>query len=220
MKSLIPRIARYCCHNSNRVPLVTNKAPNFQGQIYNPTTKNFEEVSLDNYKGKYLLLTFYPLDFTFVCPTEIVALNNLREEFKKRNCELLCCSIDSHFAHKAWCETDKKNGGFEDKLKLNLLSDMNKDISKDYGVLLKSGISLRGTFLIDPNQVVRHQTVNDLPVGRNMEEFLRLIDAFEFHDKNGDVCPANWKKKGDPTMKGSHTEQETKEYWEKHFESK
>jgi len=158
--------------------------------LYNPKTKGFENISLSDYKGKYVLLTFYPLDFTFVCPTEIVALSNLIEEFDKRNCVVICVSTDSQFSHKAWCETSKENGGFNNTLKVPLLSDFKKTISRDYGVLLEDGVALRGTFLIDTKQIVRHSTINDLPVGRNMDEFLRIIDAFEYTEKFGDVCPA------------------------------
>ena len=187
-------------------PLVTSHAPDFKGTLYDPLTQSFKEVQLSDYKGKYLLLTFYPLDFTFVCPTEIVALSNLKAEFTKRNCEVICISTDSHFSHKAWCETPRIHGGFENSLEVPLLSDFLKKISSDYGVLLEDGVALRGSFLIDPEQKVRHATINDLPVGRNMDEFLRIIDAFDYVKVNGEVCPAQWKKVGDPTMKANHDE--------------
>ena len=194
---------------------VSKAAPNFKGKIYSCTKKAFDDVNLAQYKGKYLLLSFYPLDFTFVCPTEIIEINRLRPEFNKRNCEVLMCSTDSHFSHKAWAETPTDKGGFDNKLQLDLLSDFSKSISRDYGVLVEeAGLALRGSFLIDPNQVLRHVTINDLPVGRNMEEYLRLIDAFDFVEKNGEVCPATWKKKGDPTMKANHEDELTKNYFE------
>ena len=174
---------------------VSKAAPHFQGKIFSCAKKTFEEVNLTQYKGKYLLLSFYPLDFTFVCPTEILELNKLKSEFEKRNCNLLMCSTDSHFSHKAWAETPEDKGGFNNKLELDLLSDFTKNISRDYGVLVEeAGLALRGSFLIDPNQVLRHQSINDLPVGRNMQEYLRLIDAFEFVAKNGEVCPAQNRK--------------------------
>lgn len=199
-------------------PLVANAAPFFKGTLYNPLKKAFENVSLHDFKGKFLLLNFYPLDFTFVCPTEIVALSNLKKEFEKRNCEVLCCSCDSHFSHKAWCETPKEHGGFNNSLQISLLADFNKTIARDYGVLLEGGVALRGSFLIDPKQVIRHSTVNDLPIGRNMEEFLRLVDAVDFVDKNGEVCPAQWKKQGDPTMKADHDSNKTKSFFKNHFD--
>lgn len=201
-------------------PFVTSPAPHFKSSAYDPVTKSIVQLDLNDFKGKYVLLTFYPLDFTFVCPTEIVALSNLKEEFSKRNCEVICCSTDSVYSHKTWCEIPKSHGGFDNTLKITLLSDFQKTISRDYGVLNEEGLSLRGTFLIDTDQIVRHATINDLPVGRNMEEFLRVIDAFEFVKENGEVCPAQWKKKGDPTMKGDHNEGKTKEYFEKFFEVK
>ena len=198
--------------------LVSKTAPYFKGKVYSGAKKTFEDVNLTQFKGKYLLLSFYPLDFTFVCPTEILEINKLKPEFEKRNCNVLMCSTDSHFSHKAWVETPKEKGGFGNELQIDLLSDFTKEISSDYGVLLEeSGVALRGSFLIDPDQVLRHSTINDLPVGRNMDEYLRLIDAFDFVAKHGEVCPAKWKKPGDPTMKGSHEAKETQEYWKKHF---
>lgn len=131
------------------------------------------------------------MDFTFVCPTEIIAFSDRIKEFEQLNCSVVGVSVDSHFSHLAWCNTDRKKGGIGN-IKYPLLSDLTKQISKDYGVLLDSGISLRGLFIIDPNSVVRQITVNDLPVGRSVDETLRLIKAFQFTDQHGEVCPANW----------------------------
>ena len=197
---------------------VSKLAPQFQAKAYSPAARGFVDLSLDSFKGRYLLLNFYPLDFTFVCPTELVELSRLAPQFAERNCTVIACSTDSHFSHKAWAETPQNQGGLQGNLQIDLLSDFNKTISRDYGVLLEdAGLALRGSFLIDPEQMLRHSVINDLPVGRNIEEFLRVIDAFEFVKQNGEVCPAQWKKKGDPTMKGSHEDEKTKENWNKHF---
>ena len=193
-------------------------APKFAGKGYSPTQKKFIDIALENYKGKYLLLNFYPFDFTFVCPTEIKALDKLKGEFSKRNCELLVASCDSHYAHKAFVDTKTELGGFNGELHLNLLSDFSKKISADYGVLDPDHhFSHRGTFLIDPEQRVRHISVTDSNVGRNMEEFVRLVEAFDFSAKHGDVCPANWKKTGDPTLTNSHADEKTKSFWKNSF---
>ena len=139
-----------------------------------------------------MVLFFYPLDFTFVCPTEIVAFSEQIEEFKKINTEVIGVSTDSHFSHLAWINTPRKSGGLGG-LKYPLLSDFNKKIAKDYGVLIENaGIALRGLFVIDPTGTVRQITINDLPVGRSVEETLRLVKAFQFVEKHGEVCPANW----------------------------
>lgn len=167
---------------------------------------------LDDFKGKYLVLFFYPLDFTFVCPTEIVAFSDKANEFHDVNCEVVAVSVDSHFSHLAWINTPRKNGGLG-HMNITLLSDITKQISRDYGVLLESaGIALRGLFIIDPNGVVKHLSVNDLPVGRSVEETLRLVKAFQFVETHGEVCPANWTPES-PTIKPSPTA--SKEYFEK-----
>jgi peroxiredoxin 3 len=137
------------------------------------------------------VLFFYPLDFTFVCPTEIIAFSDRIKEFKDLNTEVVGVSVDSHFSHLAWTNLPRKQGGIG-KIEYPLLADLTKQVSQDYGVLLDAGISLRGLFIIDPNQVVRQVTINDLPVGRSVDETLRLIKAFQFVDKHGEVCPANW----------------------------
>ncbi|KAI1278097.1 Thioredoxin-dependent peroxide reductase, mitochondrial [Halotydeus destructor] len=176
---------------------VQKPAPDFKGQAV--VGNAFKEIKLSDYKGKYLVLFFYPLDFTFVCPTEIIAFSDRADEFKALNTELVAVSVDSHFSHLAWCNQERKSGGLG-PMKIPILSDLSKNISRDYGVLLDdAGIALRGLFLIDPNGVVRHITINDLPVGRSVDETLRVINAFQFVEKHGEVCPANWKP-NEPTI--------------------
>lgn len=178
--------------------LVTKPAPAFKATAL--VQGKFQEVSLDDYKDKYLCLFFYPLDFTFVCPTEITAFNDSNSAFADLNCGLVACSIDSHFSHLAWTNIPRKQGGLGD-MDIPILADIDKSIARNYGVLLEQpGIALRGLFIIDKNGVVRHQTVNDLPVGRNVEEALRVVKAFQFVEEHGEVCPANWNQ-GSKTMK-------------------
>nr|AFP33291.1 peroxiredoxin-3 [Dugesia japonica] len=183
---------------------VQQPAPDFKGTAV--VNNDFKEINLSQFKGKYLVLFFYPLDFTFVCPTEIISFSDRIEEFKTLNAELIGVSTDSHFSHLAWINASRKSGGLGG-LKYPLLSDFNKQISKDYGVLLESaGIALRGLFLIDKAGIVRHITINDLPVGRSIDEVLRLIKAFQFVETHGEVCPANWKENSltiKPDPKGS-----------------
>ena len=174
--------------------------------------EQFKSISLADYQGKYVCLFFYPLDFTFVCPTEIIAFSEKAAEFEKRNCQLLGVSVDSHFSHLAWIKTPRVDGGLGN-LKYPLVSDLTKKISRDYGVLLEdAGVALRGLFLIDTKGIVRHLLINDLPLGRSTDEALRVLDALQFVEKHGEVCPANWQPgamsmKADP--KGS------KEYFSK-----
>ncbi|TNM85992.1 hypothetical protein fugu_008263 [Takifugu bimaculatus] len=157
----------------------------------------FKELKLSDYRGKYVVFFFYPLDFTFVCPTEIVAFSNRVEDFRNINCEVIGCSIDSHFTHLAWINTPRKEGGLGE-MKIPLVADLTKKISKDYGVLKEDdGIAYRGLFVIDDKGVLRQITINDLPVGRSVDETLRLVQAFQFTDKNGEVCPAGWKPGSD-----------------------
>ena len=173
--------------------LVGKKAPDFTAQaVVNGT--DFKEVSLSSYAGKNVLLFFYPLDFTFVCPTELHAFQDKLEEFKSRNTEVIGVSIDSAHSHLAWLNTDKADGGIKG-VTYPVVSDVMKPITRDYDVMVDgAGIAYRGAFLIDTNGMVRHQTVNDLPLGRNVDEYLRLIDALDFHNEHGEVCPANWEK--------------------------
>ena len=154
---------------------VTMPAPEFKGMAWD---NGMKEISLEDYKGKYVVLFFYPLDFTFVCPTEIVAFSEAAENFAKNNCQLIACSVDSHFTHMAWAEKPRSEGGLA-PMKIPMLSDLSKQISKDYGVITPDDkISFRGTYIIDGKGVLRHSSINDLPVGRNPEETLRLVQAF------------------------------------------
>lgn len=178
--------------------MVTKEAPEFKAQAVMPDN-TFGEVELSSYRGKYVLLFFYPLDFTFVCPSEILAFNSALEEFGKKNCEVLAVSVDSIYTHFAWKQTPVKEGGIGN-IQFPMISDLDKKISVDYGVLLPGGVSLRGLFLIDKEGVIRHMVVNDLPLGRNVDEAIRMVDALQFHEIHGDVCPANWKP-GEEGMK-------------------
>ena len=191
--------------------LVAKPAPEFTAQAVMPDG-SFKEIKLSDYKGKYVILFFYPLDFTFVCPTEIIAFSEKMDEFKKRNTEVLGVSIDSHFSHLAWRNTDRKQGGLGD-IQYPLVADVNKKITYDYGVMHEAGIAFRGLFLIDANGIVQHQLINNLPIGRNIDEALRMVDALQFHEKNGEVCPANWSE-GSDGMKADPTG--SKEYFQKH----
>jgi peroxiredoxin (alkyl hydroperoxide reductase subunit C) len=179
--------------------LVTKKAPDFEAEAVMPDN-SFETLSLSSFRGsKYVVVFFYPLDFTFVCPSEILAFNRQVEDFKSKNCELLGISVDSVYTHLAWKNTPVNQGGIG-AVKFPLISDISKSISDDYGVLLEDGVSLRGLFLIDKEGIVRHQLINDLPLGRNVDEALRVIDALQFHETHGEVCPANWRP-GEDAMK-------------------
>ncbi|HSX03187.1 MAG TPA: peroxiredoxin [Rhabdochlamydiaceae bacterium] len=184
--------------------LVGKQAPDFVAKavIKNKIVDGF---SLKSTLGKYCILFFYPLDFTFVCPTEIHAFQGNLEEFKKRECEVIGCSVDSCYAHLAWAECPKSKGGIEG-VEFPLISDLNKEIARKFHVLKEEdGISYRGLFLIDKEGVIRHQQVNDLPIGRNVGEVIRLLDALIHYEKNGEVCPANWEvgeKSLEPTQEG------------------
>jgi peroxiredoxin (alkyl hydroperoxide reductase subunit C) len=178
--------------------LVTKQAPDFKATAV-MEDGSFKEISLSDYKGKQVLLYFYPLDFTFVCPSEIIAFNKAVGEFNERGVQLLGCSIDSQFSHFAWRNTPIEKGGIGE-IDYPLIADVTKSIARDYGVLINDAVALRGLFLIDAEGVVRHSTINDLPLGRNVDEALRVVDALQFHTEHGEVCPANWKK-GDEAMK-------------------
>lgn len=172
--------------------LVGKKAPNFTAKavVNGEIVDNF---SLSDLEGKYVVFFFYPLDFTFVCPTELHAFQEKLEEFKKRNAELVACSVDSWFSHAAWLNIPREKGGIQ-SVSYPLVSDIMKSISRDYGVLKEdAGIAYRGLFLIDRQGIVRHQLINDLPLGRCVDEVIRLLDALIFHEQHGEVCPANWK---------------------------
>ncbi|MBI3018048.1 MAG: peroxiredoxin [Deltaproteobacteria bacterium] len=189
--------------------LVQKPAPEFKGQAV--VGKEFKEVKLSDYKGKWVVLFFYPLDFTFVCPTEITAFSDNYAKFKELNAEVIGVSVDSHFSHLAWVNTPRKEGGLGE-LRYPLLSDLSKNIARDYGVLLDAGIALRGLFIINPEGVVQYTVVHDLGVGRSVEETLRVLSAFQQVKKTGEVCPANWTP-GKETMKPSPTA--SKQYFSK-----
>ena len=178
--------------------LVGKKAPEFKAPAV--VNGDFKDISLSDYKGKYVLLFFYPLDFTFVCPTEMHAFQDKLDAFKKANTEVIGVSVDSKFSHHAWVKQPRAEGGIQG-VTYPIVSDINKTISRDYDVLIPdAGIALRGAFLIDKSGVVQHQTVNALPLGRNIDEFLRLTEALQFTEQHGEVCPANWNK-GAKSMK-------------------
>ncbi len=173
--------------------LVTKPAPEIKAEAI-AADNQFVELNLSDYKGKYVILFFYPMDFTFVCPTEIIAFDKKLEEFKKRETEVIGVSVDSKYTHFAWKNTAVDKGGIG-PIKYPLVADLNKKISRDYGVLLEEdGVALRGLFLIDKTGIVRHELINDLPLGRNVDEAIRILDALRFNEKYGEVCPANWKE--------------------------
>ena len=177
---------------------VSEKAPDFTADAL--VNGEFKKVSLSDYKGKKVVLFFYPLDFTFVCPTEILAFADHLEEFKKRNTEVVGVSVDSQFTHMAWAQVDRKEGGIKG-VNYPLVSDLSKNIARTYGVLLEGpGIALRGLFILNKDGVLKHSTINHLDLGRNIDEVLRLLDAVDFSEEHGEVCPANWKK-GEKAMK-------------------
>ncbi|MAJ45521.1 MAG: peroxidase [Candidatus Marinimicrobia bacterium] len=198
--------------------LVTKKAPDFTTQAVMPDN-SIQELKLSDFKGKKVVLFFYPLDFTFVCPTELLAFDKRLGEFESRNVQVLGCSVDSRWSHLAWKNTDINNGGIGN-VQYPLLQDLDKSIARNYDVLVGAqeayvetedsadnttvggGVALRGSFLIDEDGTVRHAVLNDLPLGRNIDEMLRMVDALSYHQKHGEVCPAGWKD-GDTAMKES-----------------
>lgn len=182
--------------------LVGQKAPDFTAAAVMGDNSINEGFTLSEYlKGKTGVLFFYPLDFTFVCPSEIIAFDHRLADFQKRGCEVIACSIDSHFTHLAWKERPVDQGGIG-QVKFPMVADLTKQISRNYDVLTGDAVAFRGTFLIDKDFVVRHQVVNDLPLGRNIDEALRMVDALKFHEEHGEVCPAGWKQ-GEEGMKPS-----------------
>ena len=185
--------------------LVGKKAPAFNASAVINGNQIVDNYSLESLKGKYVLLFFYPLDFTFVCPTELHAFQEKLSAFESRNTQVIGCSIDSAYSHFAWLNTPAEKGGIQG-VTYPLIADLTKQIATDYEVLKEdAGIAFRGLFLMDTEGTVRHQLINDLPLGRNVDEAIRVIDALQFHEENGEVCPANWNK-GDRAIK---TEQES-----------
>lgn len=179
--------------------LVTKEAPDFTAPAVMPDGTINGDFSLSALKGKYVVLFFWPLDFTFVCPTEILAHNRRIDEFKKRGIEVVGVSIDSQFTHAAWRNTDPKNGGIG-PVAFPMVADLKHTIAGAYGIEHPIGVALRASFLIDKEGVVQHQVVNNLPLGRNVDEMLRVVDALQFTEEHGEVCPAGWQK-GDEGMK-------------------
>ena len=179
--------------------LVGKPAPGFSAAAVMADGSINGEFSLADYKGKYIVLFFYPLDFTFVCPTELIAFSNRIADFEAKGVQVIGCSIDSQFTHIAWRNTPVNEGGIGE-VRYPLVADVKHDICRAYDVEFDAaGVAFRGSFLIDQNGVVRHQVVNDLPLGRNIDEMLRMVDALQFHEKHGEVCPAGWNQ-GDKGM--------------------
>ncbi len=180
--------------------LVTNPAPDFTAAAVLADGSIVEDFKLsENYGEKGTVVFFYPLDFTFVCPSEIIAFSHRYNEFQERGVNVIGVSVDSQFSHFAWRETPVEKGGIG-RINFPLVADLTKNIARDYDVLLNDAVALRGSFLIDDKGIVRHAVINDLPLGRNVDEMLRMIDAQQFTDEHGEVCPAGWQK-GDEAMK-------------------
>ncbi len=205
-------VQKYQFHSSRVFP--RQKAPFWQG--ISVENEKFVKKSSETYKGKYLVLLFYPFDFTYVCPTELIAFSDSISRFHQLNTEVVGISTDSHFTHLAWIRTPRSQGGLGN-LTFPLVADISKKISSNYGVLVENeeddlfGAALRGLFIIDDKGIIRSFTVNDAPVGRSVEETLRIISAFQYAEKHGEVCPANWKP-GDKTIKPD--QEKKREYFE------
>lgn len=184
--------------------LIGKPAPSFSANAV-VSGEIVSEFSLNAYRGKYVIFFFYPLDFTFVCPTELHAFEERIDEFEERNTQIVACSVDSCYTHLAWLRTPKSKGGIEG-VSFPLVADLNKSISEEYGVLMPhEGIAMRGLFLLDKEGVIRHQVINDLPLGRSVDETLRTLDALISFNEHGEVCPANWKtgaRRMKPTKEG------------------
>ncbi|CAM2067654.1 Peroxiredoxin [Sulfidibacter corallicola] len=187
--------------------LVSKKAPEFTATAVMPDNE-IKEISLADYQGQKVVLFFYPLDFTFVCPTELLAFDHRIAEFEKRGVQVLGCSIDSQFSHLAWKNTATDQGGIG-QVKYPLVADLDKNIARAYDVLIGrddegngGAVALRGSFLIDEEGVVQHAVINNLPLGRNIDEMLRMVDTLNYHQKHGEVCPAGWQE-GDAGMNAS-----------------
>ena len=184
--------------------LITQQAPDFTAPAVLPDGTIEEAFKLSDLKGRYVVLFFYPLDFTFVCPTEIIAHDRRIEQFKQRQVEVVGVSIDSQFSHFAWRNTAVDDGGIG-PVKFPIVADINHQITQAYGIEHPAGVALRASFLIDREGIVQHQVVNNLPLGRNVDEMIRLVDALQFTEEHGEVCPAGWQKGEDgmtPTSQG------------------
>jgi peroxiredoxin (alkyl hydroperoxide reductase subunit C) len=196
--------------------LVTKQAPDFTATTVLADGSIVDDFKLsENYGEKGTVLFFYPLDFTFVCPSEIIAFSKRVEDFKARGVNVIGVSVDSQFSHFAWRETPVSQGGIG-RVNMPLVADLTKQISKDYDVLLDGGVALRGSFLIDADGTIRHAVINDLPLGRNIDEMIRMVDTMIFTNENGEVCPAGWNK-GDEGMKP--TTEGVAQYLDKNSES-
>ncbi len=207
--------------------LIGKKAPEFKANAIVNGNKIVENFSLEQYKDKKeVIFFFYPLDFTFVCPTELLAFQRKIEEFEKRNVAVVGCSVDSEFSHLAWLQTDLNKGGIKG-VKYPIVSDLSKTIAENYGVLageyeynedgtikfIGAPVAYRGLFLIDKEGIIRHSVINDLPLGRSIDEAIRMVDALQHFEKYGEVCPADWKE-GDDAMKA--TQNGVADYLSKH----
>ncbi|MDO4550187.1 MAG: peroxiredoxin [Planctomycetia bacterium] len=195
--------------------LVTQPAPLFKAHAVLPGGE-IAEVSLEEFRGQYVLLFFYPMDFTFVCPTEIIAFSEAAEAFAAEGVQILSCSTDTEYSHFAWRNLPREEGGLGE-IRFPMVADVTKEIAASYGVLLPAGVSLRGLFLIDKEGIIRHQVVNDLPLGRSVQEAMRMVQALKFFEAHGEVCPANWQKGGEgikPTLSECH------DFFEKRYSEK
>jgi peroxiredoxin (alkyl hydroperoxide reductase subunit C) len=181
--------------------LVTQQAPDFVATAVMPDNSINEEFRLSALRGRYVVLFFYPFDFSFVCPSEILAFDHRLDDFAKRDCEIIGASVDSQFTHLAWKETPVDDGGIG-PVRFPLVADFSKQIARDYGILVDDTVALRATFLLDREGIVRHALVNDFDLGRNIEETLRTLDALRFIDTHEDACPANWSE-GEETIEAT-----------------
>ena len=195
---------------------INEPAPYFEAEAWSGADNDFAHIKLTDYKDKWVVLFFYPMDFTFVCPTEICAFSDAAENFAKINTVILGASTDNQFVHREWALRDRKQGGLA-PLKIPILSDKSQCIAKAYGCLIRkgpdAGATYRATYIIDPNGLVRHISINDTPVGRSIDEVMRLVQAFQFTDEHGEVCPSNWKP-GKKTMKPKAGDPDLKKYFE------
>ena len=216
-KSTDGSLVRYEYNSVNLLP--RQKAPFWSGMSVE--NNKFSKKTSEDYKGKYLIMLFYPFDFTYVCPTELIAFSDAVKDFKSVNAEVVGVSTDSHFTHLAWIKTPRTQGGVG-KLNIPLVADISKKISRSFGVLVEDetdelfGAALRGLFVIDDRGIIRSYTINDAPVGRSVDETLRLIKAFQYADQHGEVCPANWKP-GEHTIKPD--QEKKKEYFEETYKN-
>jgi len=219
MKAFYGAPADTCPEGERVLARVQKPAPHFSADAV--VNGDFKTLSLDDFKGKYLVMFFYPMDFTFVCPTEIIAFSDRSDEFRKINCEVIAVSTDSKYTHLAWVNTPKTEGGLGTSMKIPLLADITKQLSRDYGVLIEdgedAGVPLRGLFIINEKGIIRHISINDLPVGRSVDETLRLVQAFQYTDVHGEVCPSGWKP-GDSAMFADP--KKSKDYFRKTYNSK